>query len=1329
MNRFVHPRRIRKDSRRRLLLENLELRLSPALLAAGADAGAFARYYSTTDGPYQVSDPVSASAAAVASPSQVIFQVDSHAAATVGGSVVSMSRAGGADANTIPPTDTIATSNAESTSNWIVSGPLIQGQPVTVDVTVNINGSIRTNDDPLIQPSDILSRVSARLDLASDFAADQTLLDASAELRRSPTVNGPWTFSQPNPLTLHYDTSYSATFPITVEALQPFSLRASLETEARTAFTFEYFALADFESAGGFTYTLSTNTPGASINPVGSGGQVDGILWNDLNADGIEDPNEGRLSGFRFFLDSDGNGILDPATEPSGLTDANGAYSIANVPPGAYNVSLLLPVGWEQTSPLDTTGNPTTDTVVVSDAMITTAQPFGARGIPYADLEISVSNQPISGTVNQPFTYIVNVTNNGPATADAVTVTTTLDPDLVFMGATAGGPPCSESGGVVTCQLGDLASGDSMSFSFDVVPVAAPSVSSTLTVASNTADPSNINNSVSVLTDVNFRPASYLFTVLDEFVGGRVGAPSLNDNGSVIFVRESTDRTDDTIYFADKNASAPVLSKLATFPPPSQGELQIELSPVMNNDGTFAFRIVNQGPPEGRQSGVYTFDTAGILTPIRPLGGPSGYTISIPFINNIGTVVYADRTATDGSEFIYAHLNGQRNTIADNLDGKFDNVFMNDPNPSINDAGFVVFAARPAGGFRPGLYTSDGSTTSVIIDPAMDTRWNRFRDPSIGANGDVLVVGDYLISGQTIISQNLIRSNGGSLDIVADTDNSPFRNFFDSAIQSDGSIVFAANLDNGGDGVYTGPNTLTDKIVAPGDTLFGLTVSSAWFQRSGTNSQGQIAMTLNMTNNRRLVVIADRDLDGDGISDQVEAAGPNGGDANNDGRPDSMQANVASLPNLTDGSYVSFESPVGTSLVGVSALQTLPPGAPTGIALPDGLFNFEVHGIQPGGAVDVLMHRESSTTVTEYYKFGPTANNPLDHWYPFGFVPNSPDPDLSGTGAEVLPFGNVTVLHFVDGRRGDADGSANGVIVDPGGPAYLIAPPVVEIDGPASGVRGEPLHFEFSVSTPGEYTYEIDWDGDGTVDESISGNESLSAEYVYESAGDYSVVVTVTNSVDVSTVSDPHDVSIDIVALRDGDLIVGGTTERDRIRFYRAGHNRVGVRLNHERFGPFELATDSRLIAYGQDGNDRIDVAGYLPYDVSFFGGAGRDVLIGGRGNDILIGGQGRDLLLGGRGQDLLIGGRGRDRLLGGFGEDLLIGGSTVYDDDHDLLLQILDLWTQPLPYAQRVETLQDDSQPLSLVPNVTVLNDDAVDRLFGGFCRDWIVRDGGRDR
>jgi Ca2+-binding RTX toxin-like protein len=91
-------------------------------------------------------------------------------------------------------------------------------------------------------------------------------------------------------------------------------------------------------------------------------------------------------------------------------------------------------------------------------------------------------------------------------------------------------------------------------------------------------------------------------------------------------------------------------------------------------------------------------------------------------------------------------------------------------------------------------------------------------------------------------------------------------------------------------------------------------------------------------------------------------------------------------------------------------------------------------------------------------------------------------------------------------------------------------------------------------------------------------------------------------------------------------------------------------------------ASQVRLTAFGDDGNDRLFAIGNL------FGGAGRDYLVatptsgrnvldGGTENDVLVGSNNRDTLRGGAGNDILRGMGGNDIIWGGLGDDRMEGG------------------------------------------------------------------------
>ena len=101
--------------------------------------------------------------------------------------------------------------------------------------------------------------------------------------------------------------------------------------------------------------------------------------------------------------------------------------------------------------------------------------------------------------------------------------------------------------------------------------------------------------------------------------------------------------------------------------------------------------------------------------------------------------------------------------------------------------------------------------------------------------------------------------------------------------------------------------------------------------------------------------------DSDGVRGDVENAAPNGGDGNQDGDID----------------------------VGAATIVTL------------------------------LLHSERSPD--GYFKYGPTPDDPTDHWYDFSFD--------GQTGAQILA--NRIELHFVDGQRGDVNTQHCGVRIVP----------------------------------------------------------------------------------------------------------------------------------------------------------------------------------------------------------------------------------------------------------------------------------------------------------
>jgi hypothetical protein len=122
---------------------------------------------------------------------------------------------------------------------------------------------------------------------------------------------------------------------------------------------------------------------------------------------------------------------------------------------------------------------------------------------------------------------------------------------------------------------------------------------------------------------------------------------------------------------------------------------------------------------------------------------------------------------------------------------------------------------------------------------------------------------------------------------------------------------------------------------------------------------------------------------------------------------------------------MAFSDPIsGTAAVDKPSATDFP----SDVKFPYGFFEFTIHVLNPGDATKMTLYLPIGVNPTTYYKYGPTPDDPTDHWYEFMY--NS----QTLTGAEIN--GNVVTLYFVDGQWGDDDLTANASIIDQGGPGF-----------------------------------------------------------------------------------------------------------------------------------------------------------------------------------------------------------------------------------------------------------------------------------------------------
>jgi hypothetical protein len=98
---------------------------------------------------------------------------------------------------------------------------------------------------------------------------------------------------------------------------------------------------------------------------------ISGVIFNDLNGNGVLDTGEKPIAGSGCFIDFNNNGVLDVG-DYSAVADATGKYTFANLGPGTYHIHHAPASGWRGTVP---SGD--TSTVTVTAGQNVTGKNFG----------------------------------------------------------------------------------------------------------------------------------------------------------------------------------------------------------------------------------------------------------------------------------------------------------------------------------------------------------------------------------------------------------------------------------------------------------------------------------------------------------------------------------------------------------------------------------------------------------------------------------------------------------------------------------------------------------------------------------------------------------------------------------------------------------------------------------------------------------------------------------------------------------------------------------------------------------------------------------------
>jgi hypothetical protein len=156
----------------------------------------------------------------------------------------------------------------------------------------------------------------------------------------------------------------------------------------------------------------------------------------------------------------------------------------------------------------------------------------------------------------------------------------------------------------------------------------------------------------------------------------------------------------------------------------------------------------------------------------------------------------------------------------------------------------------------------------------------------------------------------------------------------------------------------------------------------------------------------------------------------NGYDGDGNGWPDYTENGTASLFTNDGTQYVTLALNNSNGERFNNDVQAVPTpgGAPNGVTFPLGFFSYSID-IEEGACTTVTIYAPRDDGITSFWT------------YDGGFYEFAYDGE---TGAEIAHDGDETriVIHLCDGKRGDADSSVNGTIVEPGAPAGGSAAPI-----------------------------------------------------------------------------------------------------------------------------------------------------------------------------------------------------------------------------------------------------------------------------------------------
>ena len=236
-----------------------------------------------------------------------------------------------------------------------------------------------------------------------------------------------------------------------------------------------------------YTLTISNNGPDTATNVVVTDtlpGSFEFVSATPSSGGTCTTPGVGELGG------------TVSCTFPSLSPNNTATVTIVVIPTQTGTVINTATVVSDTTDP-DESNN--------TDSESTEVQEEG--GSPVADLSITKTDSKDPIRAGEQLTYTLTVTNIGPDTSTNIVVTDILPDSVEFISATPSQGNCMKSGpnlgGTVTCNLNNLASGETATITIVVKPTEPGTIENLAIVGGDESDPNNQNNSDTESTEVN----------------------------------------------------------------------------------------------------------------------------------------------------------------------------------------------------------------------------------------------------------------------------------------------------------------------------------------------------------------------------------------------------------------------------------------------------------------------------------------------------------------------------------------------------------------------------------------------------------------------------------------------------------------------------------------------------------------------------------------------------------------------------------------------------------------------------------------------------------